>query len=427
VTAENNKGFQGNLESKISTPAKRLAVTAIDQIASTASNFLVVIAALFSLPTAEFGQFSFAWGALATFIALNRSLFSTPIVLDNSGNKSNHEKDASSGLTGSLLMGFFTILIVIPLVAIEPEFQSSSSWLLLLVLSAPLILLQDQLRYFYVSVGKPQKALTSDLVIFGILTGATLLTLSNYMSSRILIASFIVSLTLSSTYLLRGLALSLSISSLVKVLKDDFHRRSRLIGEALATWIIGLAMLVLMRASIGNSGIAIYSALGVAFAPVTLIAVFMSIGIQGEVNRLRNKVTAKQKIILIGISVSPILWAPFLLGILNLNLNFFKLFDKFGDDINNLVNLFALAAALYLLLETLNLFMRAYQEFGKILIIKLLQGVLVITMFLIATFRNASLLELLIVLCAATSLGIIATLFSLWKVRTDPIESTCIV
>ena len=425
MTAENDKGFQGNLESKVNTPAKRLTVTAIDQIASTASNFLVVIVALFSLPTTEFGQFSFAWGALATFIALNRSLFSTPIVLDNSGNKSNHEKDSSSGLTGSLLMGFFAILIVVPFVVIESEFHSSSNWLLLLVLSAPLILLQDQLRYFYVSVGKPQKALTSDLVIFGILTGATLLTLSNYMSSRILIASFIVSLTLSSTYLLRGLALSLSISSLVKVLKDDFHRRSRLIGEALVTWIIGLAMLVLMRASIGNSGIAIYSALGVAFAPVTLIAVFMSIGIQGEVNRLRNKVTAKQKIVLIGISVSPILWAPFLLGLLNLN--FFKLFDKFGYDINNLVNLFALAAALYLLLETLNLFMRAYQEFGKILIIKLLQGVLVITMFLIATFRNASLLELLIVLCAATSLGIIATLFSLWKVRTDPIESTCIV
>ena len=133
----------------------------VDQGMSSLSNVLAIIMVAQSLSASAFGSFSVAYAVLILLLGLSRSYFGTQLTLTDAPSVA---RDRATAAIGALLLlapalaataggfGFLLAGRADPLIAVAAG------------IAAPLICLQDALRWAAVAVGRPYVALASDTV-----------------------------------------------------------------------------------------------------------------------------------------------------------------------------------------------------------------------------------------------------------------------
>ena len=398
------------------SPYLRVVLVGIDQLISATGNFMVVWLCLTSLPTEDFGSFSYSWSTIALFVVLSRSLFGIPALLDSENKHAVEVADKSSSLTGTLVLGFVTAIVTFFLYLFGGT-SESEIWILGLFLLAPLILFQDQVRYLIIATKNIRLAICLDLIVLSCIV-VTVITSKN--------SEFVgwnLILGLASGYLLASLLyvfrvpIQLNLTNLRRFIKLDFHRRSRLVSDAFLAWGFGLVSLTLIRVATGDSGIAIYNGLVFLFGPVALVTVFLTLGLQSEVVRTKGNLASRHKISLVVLALSPMVW---MLIVDSTPLVYVeKLLGPSTEEVLSNTLPFGVAASLGIGLEVLNLFMRGHKKFAEIAILRLIVGIVLTTSIAVAISAKLGLEQIIWLLAATNFLAVIATAFLLRKDSTN--------
>lgn len=390
----------------------RVYAVGFDQIISSVSNFLILWVFLSNSSTAEFGVFSFSWGVIALFISLSRALFGLPSLLDSHKSSDNSSELSQTSLAGALILGMSAMLVSTILYTFgDPSAQTS--WMFGLFFISPLILIHDQLRYIAIASLKPLLAIRIDFVVFAFVATVSIASFSIGFSGWYAMAGLGAGYVIALLSYAKSNFIGFSFKSTLFVIRDDFKRRAKLLSDALLIFLFGVGSLVLLRSATGDDGIGTYNGLLVLFGPVTLVSVFLTIGLQSEISRTSGFLSVKHRSALFGLALTPLLW---LLMIQQTNTEVLsKLLGSSTEVVVNNASVFAVAAALSLIQEILNLFMRTREKFGSIAAIRLLTGVTSLFILTIGVIKELDLNTLIIGLWIPAVIGIVLTSLTLGK------------
>ncbi|MCB0977312.1 MAG: hypothetical protein KDB02_07605 [Acidimicrobiales bacterium] len=138
----------------------RLSAGVLDQLLSSGSNFLGMIAAARMLSKDEFGAYALAIATYMVALGFCRSLCAEALLVRiGSGDHDNRDR-ASRAATDALLLGAIAAPFLLGVAALA-EGPTSGAFLAL-GLTLPLLLLQDNLRYGAFARSTPRRAVTSD-------------------------------------------------------------------------------------------------------------------------------------------------------------------------------------------------------------------------------------------------------------------------
>jgi O-antigen/teichoic acid export membrane protein len=140
---------------------RRGAVGLVDQGMSSLSNVLAIIMVAQSLSASAFGSFSVAYAVLIFLLTLTRSYFGTQLTLTDTRSAAG---DRASSTLGALLLLAPLLAVATGGIGLLLSSEGDFSIALVVALAAPLVCLQDLLRYTAVAVERPIVALASDTV-----------------------------------------------------------------------------------------------------------------------------------------------------------------------------------------------------------------------------------------------------------------------
>ena len=403
------------LETRGQSPYLRVVFVGIDQLIAATSNFMVIWLCLTSLPTAAFGSFSYSWSSIALFVVLSRSLFGIPALIDSESKDHSEVSDTSSSLTGALVLGVLTAIVTLTLYKTGGD-SENEVWILGLFLLAPLILFQDQVRYLTIATKNIKFAIFLDLLVLGCIAVTVIFAKNSEFVGWNLIFGLALGYLLAALVFVIRVPIQLNFPNLQRFIRLDFRRRSLLVSDAFIAWGFGLASITLIRVAAGDSGIAIYNGLVFLFGPVAIVTVFLTLGIQSEVVRTRGYLATRHKVLLIAYSFSPLIW---MLIIRYSPENFLeKLLGPTSTLIIANIIIFALAAAFYVGIEILNLFLRASDNFGAISKLRFVTGVTASITLGIATYLNLEVFYLILSLAVSNFVGLLLTIATLRKIAS---------
>ncbi|HKG51395.1 MAG TPA: hypothetical protein VKB14_13225 [Actinomycetales bacterium] len=133
------------------------AVTGLDQALSSASNVLAVVLVGRASSADEFGRFALAYAVLTVMVGLNRAYLANRISLSSSNEEA---RAATATATGGILS--IAPAIVLLVWAIARVSGGAGSLVLIVALVAPVVCLQDLLRFGSVASHRPGVAVLSD-------------------------------------------------------------------------------------------------------------------------------------------------------------------------------------------------------------------------------------------------------------------------
>jgi O-antigen/teichoic acid export membrane protein len=140
---------------------KKGAIGLFDQGMSSLSNVLAVVMVAQGLSASAFGSFSVAYAILIFLLTLTRSYFGTQLTLTDARSAAIDR----AGLTlGALLLLAPLLTVGVGVVGMLLAGESSFFIVLMVAVAAPVVCLQDLLRYAAVAVERPIVALASDTV-----------------------------------------------------------------------------------------------------------------------------------------------------------------------------------------------------------------------------------------------------------------------
>lgn len=162
---------------------KKGAVGLVDQGMSSLSNVLAVVMVAQSLSASAFGSFSVAYAILIFVVRLARSYFGTQLMLTEGGQPARVQARATLGalLVLAPIMGITVGVLGLVLADSEPSIT------VIVALAAPLVCVQDLLRYAAVAVERGWVALASDTV-WVVITAVPALGLVQIDGPRVLVA-----------------------------------------------------------------------------------------------------------------------------------------------------------------------------------------------------------------------------------------------
>lgn len=160
------------------TVRRRVAWGLLDQVLSSASNFLVTIVAARSLSATGFGGFAVALGVSAFSVFLTRGIASDPLSTAHAGDGPEEMRWAARAgafttLTAGLVIGALTALVGLAVGG------SLGAILLVLAIVLPGLNLQDYLRYVLIVSGRANRAFVNDLVWVVLMVPAMVLVIDN--------------------------------------------------------------------------------------------------------------------------------------------------------------------------------------------------------------------------------------------------------
>lgn len=401
------------LAEKNRSPYVRVIWIGFDQLLAAITNFLVVWICLTSLPTEAFGGFSYTWSTIALFVVLSRALFGIPALLDSESNDPAQAVNFSASLTGTLVLGAITATSTLALYVLSGVVESET-WILGLFLVAPVILLQDQIRYLSIATKRIEFAILLDLLVFCCILVTVITARNNIFVGWHLILGLAIGYSLAASIFVIYNPIKITLSNLISYLRIDYHRRSRLVSDAFLAWGFGLIAITLIRIASGDSGIAIYNGLVFLFGPISLVTVFLILGLQSEVVRTKGNLATRHKVLLVAVSFSPIIW---MLMIISTPENFLE--NLLGPSLSMImanITIFAIAGAFLLGIEILNLFLRASGDFGAVTRLRLVTGVIGSIALGIATFLDLEISYLISALALSYFVGLTLTITTLRKI-----------
>jgi O-antigen/teichoic acid export membrane protein len=149
-------------------------VTTIDQVLASASNGLLLFVLAQAATVAEFGAISLLVAVLFTWVGFNRGALGTPILLVSK--LSRREVEVESGYAFSWTV--VTSISAAAAVFVIGVALGQTSIAVVLALAAPIVLVQDVLRYPPIAFGRPVIAVVSDGVWALFMLGLLVLNLS---------------------------------------------------------------------------------------------------------------------------------------------------------------------------------------------------------------------------------------------------------
>lgn len=144
--------------------ARRLSVGVTDQLLSSGSNFLALLAGARSLDTDGFGSFSLALLSYTLVLGITRALCSEALLVRPGDTEAGHRSRVSDA-TGSAIWVGIVAAMAFSAAAIVSSPPLDRCFLLLAV-AMPGLLVQDTLRYAAFARSEPRAALESDAVWF---------------------------------------------------------------------------------------------------------------------------------------------------------------------------------------------------------------------------------------------------------------------
>jgi O-antigen/teichoic acid export membrane protein len=137
----------------------RRVVTFADQGVSSVSNFVAVAIAANVASAHEFGQFSLAYAGLLLFLGAQRALIGETLLVRYSRTGQLTRDVAAASLGATALVAVPAVLLL--LVGAATAGADAALWLVMAGV-APVVLLQDNIRYLFICEGAPGKALAID-------------------------------------------------------------------------------------------------------------------------------------------------------------------------------------------------------------------------------------------------------------------------
>jgi hypothetical protein len=401
------------LDARGQSPYLRVVVVGIDQLIAATGNFMVIWLCLTSLPTEVFGSFSYSWSSIALFVVLSRSLFGIPALLDAESKEHSEVSDMSSSLTGALVLGVLTAIVTLTLYKIGGS-SENEVWILGLFFLAPLILFQDQVRYLTIATKNIKFAIFLDILILGCILVTVIFSKNSEFVGWNLIFGLALGYFLAALVFVFRVPIQFNLPNLQRFIRLDFRRRSLLVSDAFLAWGFGLASITLIRVGTGDSGIAIYNGLVFLFGPVALVTVFLTLGLQSEVVRTKGYLATRHKALLVAVGFSPVIW---ILVISYSPENFLeKLLGPTSELITANIIIFALAGAFHVGIEILNLFLRAFNNFGAISKLRLVTGVTASITLGLATTLHLEIFYFILSLAISNFVGLLLTIVTLRKI-----------
>ena len=385
---------------------KRVSLVAVDQIVSTTINFLILFSCMRLLSTSSFGEFTFVWGVISTFIVFSRSLFGTPVMLDHSDVDS-QTTSINGSLLGAFTLGIFATLTSLVLNVVQNA-NLKLDWVFFIVLLSPLFLLHDQFRFVSVAKAKPRIAILIDAILFAAVVISVIFMFKFKVVDFWLPVFLLFGFVAAALVAIRKISVTLDPKGLRELIVKDLHRRGLLLTDAFFVLFFGILSLFLLRLAAGNEGVGLYSALALVFVPVTLVSVFMVFGLQKEVTRTRGNLLTRHKIYLLLLCLSPLAWGA-ALSVVPVEI----VLMIFGETVSKglaFVAVYALSTTLFLLLEMLNLFLKSDARFLKMLQVRIFSGVVLTTLLVVAGHLNLSMNFLIGSFGIASGIGVIATI-----------------
>ena len=143
-----------------------------DQLASSATNFLVSVVAARQLSQPDFGRFAIGLTVAALIVGASRALLAEPILVGLTQASGSHRAAVSAALTGSVIVG-------LPASVVTGMAVDSISFSVALFSFIACVMAQDILRFVAIGSGRAMAAVASDvawpLALFvGILVGVSL-------------------------------------------------------------------------------------------------------------------------------------------------------------------------------------------------------------------------------------------------------------
>lgn len=138
----------------------RRVVTFADQGVSSVSNFVAVAIAANVASAHQFGQFSLAYAGLLLFLGAQRALVGETLLVRYSRTGQLTREIAAASLGATVLVAVPTVLLLLAGAAAAGE-ENAALWLVMAGV-APVVLLQDSIRYLFICEGVPGRALAID-------------------------------------------------------------------------------------------------------------------------------------------------------------------------------------------------------------------------------------------------------------------------
>src|SRR4051794_26478199 len=131
-----------------------------DQLVSSATNILVVVAFARSSDPELFGIFSLAYAGITFLVGAARAVVGE-VLLVRTDQSAVHARGAVGAVLGTgVVLGVLGLLLMLPGAVLQPQ---AGVWLAL-ALSAPVLVTQDIARFLFIARGEPARALLLDVV-----------------------------------------------------------------------------------------------------------------------------------------------------------------------------------------------------------------------------------------------------------------------
>lgn len=294
-----------------SIPSRNLAITAIDQFSSSASNFLFVILLAISSSSSDFARSSTIWTTISFTIVIQRSVFGVPLILD-----SNQEDKARVKLSGSR-MG--ALLLAIPGLLLSTLFylESDQEFFLLIGLLIPLLLLQDLGRYLSISQSKGLKALASDtFILFSVLVAIGFSWVSKEaIDPLVLLFIFAFGVVGAAIMIFGKSTLVVSQMELRELLRKDRDRRLKLFMDAFLISGTAIGSVLAVWLFYGSQDVAAFNGALTALAPIGLATLMVQLVVQHGIVGSDGQVKRREIQILFVLAILALAWLVLIISV----------------------------------------------------------------------------------------------------------------
>lgn len=257
-----------------------------DQIASSFSSLVSVIAIARVFSATEFGVFALAYAFHAFFIACGRAYFGTALSADASTVSSKSAK-----YTGAVkLIAIFSVPIagsvgVLTILVTAPQGLHGVQWLLvgLVACATPLVMMQDVGRYFGIAIERPFGAFASDS--WWLLAAGTLAIIGRWIPGEVVIFGWFLAIVLSWTIVMFVYRPNPGLSSAGITDRTTIPiSKSALLVVAMAVGT-GLIITSVASVAIGAEAAGALRAAGTLFGPLNALITFLDLAIVAMVMR----------------------------------------------------------------------------------------------------------------------------------------------
>ena len=294
------------------TRNKRLLITTTDQFAASGSNFLLVFLLARGLSPEELGIFFLAYAVFTLSVALARNAFGAILGMDiGRYNLQDSRVLLAHSLVGVLLISLLPTGSFLAMSTFMSKSSDISTALAVLSLSFPFAMWQDLLRMETIADGRPQLALTSDLLWLTICTATFVASLSGAISQSAVLGAFAWSTgAVLSAILLTILAKPPwpRITGFISWIKSDI-RRYHLSLDAILGSAAPLINASLAGVIATTSVVAAVKGAGTLFGPLNILMTAAIISLVPEVKRNNgNGAKGLFRWALIGLIAISLLW-----------------------------------------------------------------------------------------------------------------------